>query len=305
MKGDIVSLARAEKRAVPAFNIPYLPMMAPVAAALRDTGTRGMITVARLEWLKFKAGGPAEIRAEYRRAGDERFTWLHLDHVPVIDEDNLAVDYLPIFKEALELGYQSVMIDGSRLPLEENIAATASVVALAKPGGVFVEGELGCVSGHEEKPPDDYETMFKNRAGFTRVEEARRFVSETGADWLSAAAGNIHGAISRALKDRKKTSARLDIGRLEAIAAATGIPLVLHGGTGITREYLSRAVAVGVAKINFATEIRQAYEAGAARSAAEGRQMTYEATVRIIRGLPGRPGAAARAGLEDDEPAGH
>ena len=77
---------------VPAFNIPYLPMMEPVVAALRATRVFGLIAVARLEWIKFEARSLQAVYDEYQRVKDERFTRLHLDHVPVIDEDNLRVD---------------------------------------------------------------------------------------------------------------------------------------------------------------------------------------------------------------------
>ena len=81
---EIVRAAVAQRTAVPAFNIPYLPMMAPVVQALRDTNTFGLIAVARLELVKFEACSLEAVRAEYERIKDERFTRLHMDHVPVI-----------------------------------------------------------------------------------------------------------------------------------------------------------------------------------------------------------------------------
>jgi fructose-bisphosphate aldolase class II len=123
----IVRRAWQTRIVVPGFNIPYLPMMAPVVRALRDTGSFGLIMVARLEWLKFQSGSLAAVRAEYERVGDARHTRLHLDHVPAIDEDGLRVDVAPVFREALARGYASVMIDGSRLPLEENIEVLRTV----------------------------------------------------------------------------------------------------------------------------------------------------------------------------------
>jgi fructose/tagatose bisphosphate aldolase len=93
------------------------------------------------------------------------------------------------------------------------------------------------------------------------VAQARRFVQETGCDWLSVAVGNVHGAISGALKDQKKTEARLNLEHLEKLHQATGgIPLVLHGGSGVKREYLLAAIKKGIAKVNIGTEIRQTYE---------------------------------------------
>ena len=149
---EIVQSALAARTVVPAFNIPYLPMMQPVVAALRDTGAFGLIQVARLEWEKFQARSLKAIRDEYEAAKDERYTRLHLDHVPVVDEDNQRVDYKAIIAEAIALGYQSVMVDGSRLSLDENIAATREVAAMAHKAGIPLEAELGAVLGHEAGP---------------------------------------------------------------------------------------------------------------------------------------------------------
>ncbi|MCD6415297.1 MAG: class II fructose-bisphosphate aldolase [Planctomycetes bacterium] len=112
---------------IPPFNIAYLPMMEPVMRALRDSRTFALIQVARLEWEKFEAGGLRPVRDEYEKVKDERFTRLHLDHVPVLEEDGLRVDFEPTIAEALRPGYGSVMVDDSRLALEGSIAATAKV----------------------------------------------------------------------------------------------------------------------------------------------------------------------------------
>ncbi|MHB1768576.1 MAG: class II fructose-bisphosphate aldolase, partial [Phycisphaerae bacterium] len=193
--------------AVPGFNIPYLPMLEPIVQALRDSDAFGLIMVARLEWMKFEAQSLEAVAEEYHRVKDERCTRLHLDHVPVIDEDNLRVEYLPVIRSAIAAGYQSVMIDGSRLPLADNIAATRQVVELAHAAGVAVEGELGAVMGHEDGPVPSYEEIFASGKGFTDPAEAQRFVRQTGVDWLSVAVGSIHGAISKTLKDKKKMEA--------------------------------------------------------------------------------------------------
>ena len=245
---------------IPGFNIPYLPMIEPVIRALHDSGTFGLIMVARLEWLKFKSGSMKSIRDEYEKLKDLYFTRLHLDHVPVIDEDNLHTDFENIIAEALELGYDSVMIDGSRLSLEENIEATYRITQLAHKSGIPVEAELGAVMGHESGPLPPYEELFATGKGFTSADEAKRFVEETQTDWLSVAIGNIHGAISAATRSEKKLEARLAIDQLKKINEAVHIPLVLHGGTGIAKEYLMQSFKQGIAKINIATAIRQPYE---------------------------------------------
>jgi fructose/tagatose bisphosphate aldolase len=185
---------------------------------------------------------------------------LHLDHVPVIDEDNLLTDFENIISEAIALGYDSVMVDGSRLSLEDNIRSTRRIVDIAHRKGIPVEAELGAVMGHEAGPLPPYEELFATGKGFTSPLEAQKFVQETGTDWLSVAIGNVHGAISLAARTEKKIEARLDITQLQKIEESAGIPLVLHGGTGISKEYLMQSFKNGIAKINIATAIRQPYE---------------------------------------------
>jgi ketose-bisphosphate aldolase len=247
---------------VPAFNVPYLPMVEPVTKAVVDTDSFGFIATARLEWYKFEAQGLGPVHAEYQTWKRPKFTRLHLDHVPVIDEDQKRCDYAGILKEAIVLGYDSVMIDGSRLGLDDNMEATAEGVAIAHAANRPCEAELGAVLGHEEGPPPPYEELFESGEGFTRVDEAERFVKETGCDWLSVAVGNIHGAVSEAFRDQKKPEARLNLEHLEKLRDATGIPLVLHGGSGINKTYIQEGMKRGIAKINIGTEIRQAYEQG-------------------------------------------
>jgi fructose-bisphosphate aldolase class II len=257
---EIIVRARGLGVAIPAFNIPYLPMLEPVVQAVVDLDSFALIETARLEWIKFESKGLAAVAAEFSRWGRTGYVRLHLDHVPVIDEDNLRVDYLPIFQEALALGYESIMIDGSRLPLEENIQAVKSVTALAHPAGVPVEAELGAVMGHESGPMPSYEELFASGQGFTAVGEAERFVAETSCDWLSVAIGNIHGAIAAGRKDIKKATARLNLERLGQLDDALRIPLVLHGGSGIQQDNVRAGMRRGIAKINVGTEIRQPYE---------------------------------------------
>jgi len=262
MKGtaEIVRNARAAGIVVPAFNIPYLPMLQPVVRAVRDEDSFALVQVARLEWEKFSSRSLEAVAEEFRRHADPEHVRLHLDHVPVIDEDHAAVDYLPILRRAVAAGYQSVMVDGSRLSLEENIRATRAAAELAHQAGIPCEAELGAVLGHEEGPLPPYEELFASGRGFTDPVEAARFVRESGCDWLSVAIGNIHGAVSKAARDQKKVEARLSLDHLSKLAAATGIPLVLHGGSGIRAEDLRQAFARGIAKLNVGTEIRQAYE---------------------------------------------
>jgi ketose-bisphosphate aldolase len=278
----IISNAWRNGIVIPGFNIPYLPMMEPVIRALHDTDTFGLIMVARLEWIKFKSGNMKAIRDEYEKLKDKNYTRLHLDHVPVIDEDNLFTDFKAIITEAINLGFESVMIDGSRLPLEENIEKTRTIAELAHNTGVPVEAELGAVMGHESGPLPPYEELFTSGKGFTSPDEARRFVTQTGTDWLSVAIGNIHGAISAATRSAKKVEARLSIPHLKKINEAVNIPLVLHGGTGIAKEYMMESFKHGIAKINIATAIRQPYEKLMNDSVKEAQNAVYNEMLDII-----------------------
>jgi ketose-bisphosphate aldolase len=257
---DIIAKAKEQGIGIPAFNMPYLPIIEPVIRAVVDEDSFALIAVARLECIKFEARSLAAVLAEFTKWQNPAHVRIHLDHVPVIDEDGLRVDYLAVIQEAIALGYQSVMVDGSRLGLEENIQATRQVAELAHRAGVPCEAELGAVLGHEAGPLPPYDELFATGKGFTDVDEATRFVHDTGCDWLSVAIGNVHGAITAALKDRPKVEARLNLAHLDALAQATRVPLVLHGGSGVRREYLLAALQKGIAKVNVGTEIRQVYE---------------------------------------------
>jgi len=167
---------------------------------------------------------------------------LHLDHGKSFD----------IVQKAIEAKYTSVHIDGSALPYEENLALTKKVVALAHSKGVSVEGELGHVSGGSEKHDEAISIDEKN---LTDPDQAAEFVKETGIDSLAISIGNIHGVYA--------TAPQLDFERLEKIAEI-GIPIVLHGGSGIPEDQIRKAISLGVAKVNVNTELRMAY-AGALR----------------------------------------
>lgn len=258
--GEIMKRAYENGILIPAFNVAYLPMIRPIVDTLKRMHTFALVEVARPDVERFGAKSFQSVAEEYHKLADRNFSRLHLDHVPVIDEEGKRVDWKSLIKMGLDLEYDSVMIDGSRLPLEENIAVTREVVELAHRFGRPVEAELGAVFGHESGPLPPYEELFRSGKGFTDPQEAERFVKETKVDWLSIAIGNVHGAISGVAKDKKKVSARLNIKHLKRISQKVGIPLVLHGGSGIKREYVLEAIKNGITKMNIGTSIRQAYE---------------------------------------------
>ncbi|WP_455364989.1 class II fructose-bisphosphate aldolase, partial [[Eubacterium] cellulosolvens] len=221
---QIMRKAYEKKILIPAFNVAYLPMMKPVVRALVDLETFGLVEVARVEVEKFESGSFAAVAQEYKtfaqRLENRSHTRLHMDHIPVIDEDGTRVDWKRLIQEGLDLKYDSVMIDGSRLSLEENIETTRQVVKMVHARGTPVEAELGAVLGHEKELTMTYEEIYEKKVGFTNPDEARAFVDETDVDWLSVAVGNIHGAISGVAKDKDKVKARLDIAHLSQISEA-------------------------------------------------------------------------------------
>ncbi|MCX7705164.1 MAG: class II fructose-bisphosphate aldolase [bacterium] len=257
---QVMRLAYKKHILIPAFNVAYLPMLKPISDALSECNTIGIIEVSRPDIMNFGAKSIEAVAAEYEKFANEKFCFLHLDHVPVIDENFTDVDWEQWIKNGIELGYDSVMIDGSRLSFEENIRITATVVEMAHRNGVCVEAELGSVLGHENKKLPPYEEIFEKKIGFTQPEEAKIFVEKTNVDWLSVSVGSIHGAISGAAKNQKKICARIDIKHLAEINQKTSIPLVLHGGSGIQVDCIKEAIKNGITKINIGTEIRQAYE---------------------------------------------
>lgn len=161
---------------------------------------------------------------------------LHLDHGTDFDQVMLCIRH----------GFTSVMIDGSRFPLEENIAYTKKVVDIAHAVGVTVEAELGKIGGTE-----DHITVSEKDATFTDPLEAKRFVEETGVDYLAIAVGTAHGVY--------KGEPKLDYDRIKAIKEVVDIPLVLHGSSGVPEESLKKAISLGISKINIDTDIRAAF----------------------------------------------
>ena len=158
---------------------------------------------------------------------------LHLDHGASFE----------VCKAAIDAGFTSVMIDGSHFPLEENIAIVKKVVDYAHLRGVSVEAELGRVGGQE----DDViaETMY------AVPEECLRLIKETGIDCLAPALGSVHGPYHG--------EPNLGIKEMETINNLCGVPLVLHGGSGIPDDQIKRAISLGTAKINVNTESQQAW----------------------------------------------
>lgn len=158
--------------------------------------------------------------------------WIHLDHG----------DSIELAEQCLDAGFNSVMIDASEKPFDENIKITKSVVKLAEKYGANVEAELGYVAKLGQST---------STVGFTEPHEAKLFVEETGVDALAIAIGSAHGFYKKAPE--------LDLDRLSEIREMTDAALVLHGGSGIPDISLREAIKRGICKINLATEIKNVY----------------------------------------------
>ena len=293
---DIMHAALRLGVGLPAFNIAHLAMTEPVIRAVVDQDSFALVEVSRIDCVKFGARSSAAVMDEYRKWANPGHVRIHLDHVPVIDEDGKKVDYYALIVEALEQGYESVMIDASRLPLEDNIRVTREIAELSHDSGASCESELGAVLGHESGPLPPYDELFASGKGFTRPDEAALFVRETGCDWLSVAVGNIHGAVSEATRNQKKIQARLALNHLDKLRESVRVPLVLHGGSGIRQEDVLESMKRGIAKINVGTEIRQTYEQAFKKggSVEAAQEAVYERTVSLVRDWFGLAGIAKR-----------
>jgi ketose-bisphosphate aldolase len=159
---------------------------------------------------------------------------LHLDHGTSRE----------IAERCLACGYSSIMIDGSALPYEENVAISKEVCLIAAAGDIPVEGELGVIGGKEDDTRADH-------VKYTDPEKAADFAKRTGVSSLAIAVGTAHGFY--------KTDPILDLDLITRTKKLVDIPLVLHGASGLSDETVSHAVKLGMAKVNFATELRDVY----------------------------------------------
>lgn len=233
-------LLDAQKRgyAVGAFNVNNMEIVQAIIEAAEETNSpvilqasQGGIKYAGVEYIA-ALGKIAARNAKVPVA-------LHLDHGTDFDQVMLCIRH----------GFTSVMIDGSRFPLDENIAYTKKVIEVAHAVGVSVEAELGKIGGTE-----DHITVDERDATFTDPDEALRFVNETNVDFLAIAVGTAHGVY--------KGEPKLDFDRIKTLRGILRVPLVLHGSSGVPEEALKKAISLGIAKINIDTDLRIAFADG-------------------------------------------
>ena len=224
---DLLLDAQKGGYAVGSFSIANMEMILGVIKAAEETKSPIILQIAevRLNHSPLHIIGPTMIAAAKNAKVPVA---VHLDHGTTLE----------CIGQALELGFTSVMFDGSHLPVEENIAMTKKVIEMAKAYSAAVEAEIGCVGGSEDGSKD-----IAMRC--TSPEQAKHFYEETGVDALAIAIGNAHGFYKEA------PELRFDI--LEKVRDAVPVPLVLHGGTGIEPEDFIRCHQSGIKKINIAT----------------------------------------------------
>lgn len=233
----ILVRAFRERWALGAFNTSNLEVTQAIAWALRDARAPGIIQTSEAA---IRYAGLETLRDIVRDVADSVSVpiVLHLDHGKSYETVEACID----------AGYSSVMIDGSALPFEQNVALTKRVVDLAHGSAVWVEAELGLLPGKEGivQAAGDAGAAF-----LTDPAEATEFVRSTGVDALAVSVGTAHGAY--------RGAERIRFDRLTAIHAAVPIPLVLHGGSGLPNEDVRRALGYGIAKVNVDTELREAF----------------------------------------------
>ncbi len=224
---ELLIKAENENFAVGAFSVGNMEMIMGVISAAEKLNTPVILQIAE----KRLGNSPLELMAPMMVSAAKNAkvqVAVHLDHGITID----------CIKKALAYGFTSVMLDCSLKPLDENIETTKEVVRLAREYGATVEAELGVVGGNEGDTEEHVITC-------TDPIVAKRFCKETGIDALAVAIGNAHGNYP------VLPELRFDV--LEEIHNSTDVPLVLHGGTGITAEMFRKAISLGIRKINIAT----------------------------------------------------
>ena len=246
---EVIADAQSRNVAIGHFNISDLTALKAIVRAAKELSARGGsafggnvpviigTSEGEAEFIGFRQA--AALVGSLREEGHSVF--LNADHFRSLEN----------VKQATEAGYDSIIFDAANLPLEENIKNTKEAVAYVKSvnQNILVEGELGYIGTSSKVLEEIPYGAAVTAETMTKPEEAKRFVEETGVDLFAPAVGNIHGIV-------KKGEPRLDIGRIAAIKQAVNIPLVLHGGSGVSDDDFRAAIKAGISVIHINTEIR-------------------------------------------------
>ncbi len=256
---DMLQHAWQNGYAVGAFDLVSLDFLEGIMEAAQLTQSPVILSLAEshFDYFDFELAMTATETAAQRASVPVA---IHLDHGESLQS---AID-------AIKFGCNGVMVDASSLPLEDNIRATREIVDMAHGCGVPVEGELGYVPGVEGEDAERHPGEVR----YTTVDEARDYVERSGVDFLAVSIGTVHG--------RMQGEPRLDFERLQQINDALGIPLVIHGGTGLSDAQFGQLIANGVAKINYYTALSDAAAAQIKTNLDDGAS-GYTAAVRKLR----------------------
>ena len=233
---DLLTVARANQFAVPAYNISSNMLLTGAIEAAEEAEAPVIIAIHPDE-LAFVGTAFVTMALEMAREASVPVV-IHLDHGSSLEQ----------VMGAIRAGFTSVMIDKSMLPLEDNIAACRQVTALARAVDVSVEGELGTIGELDEEAEAGADEVV-----VVNPDEVKRFVDATQVDTLAVAIGTSHGLYPKDMKPE----IRLDL--LRDISAKVDIPLVLHGGSGNPDEEIAQAVALGICKINISADMKSAF----------------------------------------------
>jgi len=229
---ELIQKASEAKKAIPAFNIHN---METIQAAIEGAAELNSPVIIATTPGTLKHASVENIAAIVKATAGKYDVpvALHLDHCPSFET----------IISCIRNGYTSIMVDGAHHEYDENVALVKKVVEIAHSVGIQVEGEIGRIGGVE----DD---MFVNDAdaSYTIPAEAKKFVDDTGIDSLAVAIGTAHGMY--------KGEPKLDFARIEEIDSLVDVPLLLHGASGVPDDQVKRAIDMGMAKVNIATELK-------------------------------------------------
>ena len=233
--------ATKNRYAVGSFSARYTKLIKPIIQAAVNTNSPAIVQLSEKEVIRHKVG-VKEFADEFYRVVKELDPKvplaLHLDHTKTLD----------VIREAMDAGFTSVMIDASEMDYADNVAVTKEVVAMAHPRNITVEAELGKIGTTDFVETDHDEELY------TDPKEAKSFCEETNVDCLAVSVGTAHGVYT-------VRQPKVDYARLEEINKLTQTPLVLHGGSGVPSEMVTKAAQMptgGVSKVNIATDLELA-----------------------------------------------
>ena len=233
--------ATKNRYAVGSFSARYTKLIKPIIQAAINTNSPAIVQLSEKEVIRHKVG-VKEFADEFYRVVKELDPKvplaLHLDHTKTLD----------VIREAMDAGFTSVMIDASEMDYADNVAVTKEVVAMAHPRNITVEAELGKIGTTDFVETDHDEELY------TDPQEAKSFCEETNVDCLAVSVGTAHGVYT-------VRQPKVDYARLEEINKLTDTPLVLHGGSGVPSEMVTKAAQMptgGESKVNIATDLELA-----------------------------------------------